>query len=84
MKVRPDTNDTVRLSGSPQLWKVIATINGSKADIQRLNDYNLEIITVTLDSIQVVRRFGSPDSFRPLSLAQRHNRHDNKVFFREL
>jgi uncharacterized transporter YbjL len=68
MKVGPDTNDTVRLSGSTQLWKVIATINGSKVDIQRLNDHNLEILTVTVDSIQVVGRFRSPDSFRPLSL----------------
>lgn len=67
MKVGPETNDTVRLSGSAQLWKVIATINGTKVDIQRLNDYNPEIITVTLDSIQVVGRFRSPDSFRPLS-----------------
>ncbi len=67
MKVGPETNDTVRLSGSTQLWKVIATINGSKVDIQRLNDYNLEIVTVTLDSIQVMGRFRSPDSFRSLS-----------------
>jgi hypothetical protein len=65
MKAGPETNDTVQLSGSTQLWKVIATINGSKADIQRLNDDNLAIITVTLDSIQVVGRFRSPDSFRP-------------------
>jgi hypothetical protein len=71
MKVGPETNDTVRLLGSTQLWKVIATINGSKVDIQRLNDYNLEIITVTLDSIQVVGRFRSPDSFRPLSAIPR-------------
>ena len=63
MNARPDTNDTVRLLGSPQLWKVITMINGSKVDIQRLNDYNLQILTVTLDSIQVVRAFGSPDSF---------------------
>lgn len=67
MKVGPETNDTVRLAGSAQLWKVIATINGTKVDIQRLNDYNPEIITVTLDSVQVVGRFRSPDSFRPLS-----------------
>jgi hypothetical protein len=69
MKVSPATNDTVRLSGSPQLWKVIATINGTKVDLQRMDDYNLEIITVPLESIRVVGHFGSPDTARPLSLS---------------
>jgi hypothetical protein len=61
---KPATNDTVRLSGSSELWKVIASINGTKVDIQRMSDYNLEIITVPLDSIQVVGRFGRPDTVR--------------------
>jgi hypothetical protein len=64
MKASPATNDTVRLSGSSELWKVIASINGTKVDIRRMNDYSLEIITVPLDSIQVVGHFGSPDSVR--------------------
>jgi hypothetical protein len=64
MKVSPAINDTVRLSGSPQLWKVIATINGSKVDIQRMKNDNLEIITVPIDSLQVVGRFGNPDTAR--------------------
>jgi hypothetical protein len=64
MKAKPATNDTVRLSGSTELWKVIASINGSKVDIQRMNDYNLEIITVPLDSIRVVEHFGSPRTAR--------------------
>jgi hypothetical protein len=55
------TNDTVRLSGYPELWKVVNNVKGSKADVQRLNDYNLQIVTVTLKSIQVVRRLGSPN-----------------------
>jgi hypothetical protein len=63
MKGSLNANDTVQLSGDPQLWRVVNTINGNKADIQRLNDYNLQIITVTLHNIQVVRRFGSPKSF---------------------
>ena len=62
---KPATNDTVRLSGSSELWKVIASINGTKVDIQRMTDYNLEIITVPLDSIQVVGHFGRPDTVRP-------------------
>jgi hypothetical protein len=61
MKRRLDTNDTVRLSGNPQLWRVVNTINGNKADIQRLDDYNLRIITVRLDDVQVVRHFASPE-----------------------
>jgi hypothetical protein len=64
MKGRLNANDTVRHSGDPLLWRVLYTINGNKADIQRLNDYNLEIITVRLHNIQVVRRFGSPMSLR--------------------
>ena len=62
MRIRLQTNDTVRLSGYPQLWKAVNTINGSKADIQRMNDYNPQIVTVTLDDIQIVRRFGSPNN----------------------
>jgi hypothetical protein len=57
-----DINDTVRLSGLPQLWRVVNTINGRKADIQRLHDYDPQIVTITVDSIQVVSRFGSPNS----------------------
>ncbi len=57
-----DINDTVRLSEDSQLWRVVNTINGNKADIQRLNDYDLQIVTVTLDDTQVVRRFHSPNS----------------------
>jgi hypothetical protein len=61
MKTILHTNDTVRLPEHPELWKVVNNVNGSKADIQRLNDYNPQIVTVTLNSIQVVRRFGSPN-----------------------
>ena len=68
MKANPATNDTVRLSGSSELWRVIASINGTKVDVQRMNDYNLKIITVPLDSVQVVGHFGSPDTVRPLAL----------------
>ena len=33
MKASPATNDTVRLSVSSELWKVIASINETKVDI---------------------------------------------------
>ena len=71
---KPATNDTVRLSGSSELWKVIASINGAKVDIQRMNDYNLEIVTVPLDSIQVVGHFGSPEIVPPPGATQRVSR----------
>jgi hypothetical protein len=57
-----EINDTVRRSGLPQLWRVVNTINGSKADIQRLHDDDPQIVTITVDNIQIVRRFGSPNS----------------------
>ena len=44
--------------------KVVNTINGSKADIQRLHDDNPHIVTVTLEDLQVVRLFGSPNSLQ--------------------
>jgi hypothetical protein len=78
MKANPATNDTVRLSGSSKLWRVIASINGTKVDVQRMNDYNLEIVTVPLDSIHVVGHFGSPDTVRslapPYEALESHNR----------
>ena len=64
METRLNINDTVRLSGYPQLWRVLTTINGSKADIQRLDDANRRIVTVTLEDLEVVRRFGSPNSLQ--------------------
>jgi hypothetical protein len=60
MKPKLHTNDTVSFSG--EIWRVVSTINGSKADLQRLHSSNPRIITVTVDSLlEVVRRFGSPN-----------------------
>ena len=64
METRLDINDTVRPPGSPQLWRVVNTINGSKADIQRLDDDNPQIVTVTVEDVEVVRHFGSPTSLQ--------------------
>jgi hypothetical protein len=62
VKSQLHTNDTVRFSG--EIWRVVTTINGSKADLQRLNSSNPRIITVAVDSlnVEVVQRFGSPNS----------------------
>ena len=60
MKPQLYTNDTVSFSG--EIWRVVSTINGSKADLQRLHSGNPRIITVTVDSLlEVVQRFGSPN-----------------------
>lgn len=60
MKAKLYTNDTVSFSG--EIWRVVCTINGSKADLQRLHSSNPRIITVTVDSLlEVVQRFGSPN-----------------------
>ena len=61
VKTKLHTNDTVRFSG--EIWKVVTTINGSKADLQRLHSSDPRIITVTVDSlhVEVVQRFGSPN-----------------------
>ena len=62
MKTKLHTNDTVSFSG--EIWRVVTTINGSKADLQRLNSSNPRIITVAVDPlhVEVVQRFGSPNS----------------------
>lgn len=59
MKTIFHANDMVRFAG--EFWRVVATINGSKADLQRLHSSDPRIITVTVDGLQVVRRFGSPN-----------------------
>ena len=62
MKTRLHTNDTVWFSG--QIWRVFTTINDSKADLQRLDSNDPRIITVAVDGlhVEVVQRFGSPNS----------------------
>jgi hypothetical protein len=62
MKTKLHTNDTVCFSG--EIWRVVSTVNGSKADLQRLHSSNPRIITVIVDSlhVEVVQRFGSPNS----------------------
>jgi hypothetical protein len=62
VKSRLHINDTVWFSG--EIWKVVTTINGSKADLQRLDSNDLRIITVAVDGlhVEVVERFGSPNS----------------------
>ena len=62
VKSKLHTNDAVWFSG--EIWRVVTTINGNKADLQRLHSSNPRIITVSVDSlhVEVVQRFGSPNS----------------------
>jgi hypothetical protein len=61
MRIDLRTNDTVYFSG--EIWRVVSTINDSKADLQRLYSSNPRILTVSVDSVdlEVFQRFGSPN-----------------------
>lgn len=54
-------NDVVVLDGRRGTWKVLAPVNGSKADIRRRGSFDTRVITARLESLTVVRRAGSPD-----------------------
>jgi hypothetical protein len=54
-------NDLVAFAGHPGTWKVIAPVNGGKADICKNEGFDTHIITAPLASITIVRRAGSPD-----------------------
>ena len=62
VKAKLHTNDTVWFSG--EIWRVFTTINDSKADLQRLASNDPTIITVAVDDlhVEVVQRFGSPNT----------------------
>ncbi|MGA9576331.1 MAG: hypothetical protein WBV90_01810, partial [Terrimicrobiaceae bacterium] len=44
----------------PGTWKVVAAVNGSKADIRRSGGFDTRIVIARLESLTVVRRAGSP------------------------
>ncbi len=57
-KVQP--NDIVVFANDAGTWKVVAAVNGSKADIRRSRGFDTRIVTAELESLTVVRRAGSP------------------------
>ena len=57
-KVQP--NDIVVFANHAGTWKVVAAVNGSKADIRRSRGFDTRIVTTGLESLTVVRRAGSP------------------------
>jgi hypothetical protein len=53
-------NDVVVLAGRHGTWKVVAPVNGTKADICRRASFDTRIVTATVENLTVVRRAGSP------------------------
>jgi hypothetical protein len=60
MKRESSKNDLVVFADHAGTWKVVAPVNGSKADIRRSGGFDTRIVTAPLESLAVVRRVGSP------------------------
>ena len=60
MRTRLQQNDLVRFANHAGTWKVVAPVNGSKADIRRSGGTDTRIVTAPLESVTVVQRAGSP------------------------
>lgn len=58
MKAKLHTSDIVRYSG--EVWKVVTTINGRKADLQRLHGTDPRMVTILTDNLEVIKRLGRP------------------------
>jgi len=59
-ETRVQQNDLVVFADHAGTWKVVAPVNGSKADICRSGGFDTRIVTAPLESLAVVRRVGSP------------------------
>jgi hypothetical protein len=57
---RVTQNDIVVLAGRDGTWKVIAPVNGTKADIRQRASFDTRILTASVENLTVVRRAGSP------------------------
>ena len=58
-QARVQQNDLVVFANHAGTWKVVAPVNGSKADIRRSEGFDTRIVTVPLEILTVVRRVGS-------------------------
>jgi hypothetical protein len=54
-------NDIVIFAGHLGMWKVVAPVNGSKADIRRNEGFDTRIVTARLERLTFMRRPGSPE-----------------------
>ena len=59
-ETRVQQNDLVVFADHAGTWKVVAPVNGSKADIRRSGGFDTRIVTASLESLTVVRCVGSP------------------------
>jgi hypothetical protein len=59
-KTRVQPNDIVVFASHAGTWKVVASVNGSKADIRRSGGFDTRIVTARVGNLTVVRRAGSP------------------------
>ena len=60
IRTRVQQNDLVAFAGHAGTWKVVAPVNGSKADIRRSGGFDTRIVTAPLENVTVVQRAGSP------------------------
>ena len=58
---RVQPNDIVVFADHVGMWKVIAPVNGSKADIRRNEGFDTRIVTARLESLTLIRGAGSPE-----------------------
>ncbi|HEY5707009.1 MAG TPA: hypothetical protein VIS96_15715 [Terrimicrobiaceae bacterium] len=63
MRTRLQQNDLVTVAGHAGTWKVVAPVNGSKADIRRSGGFDIRIVTAPLHRVTVIRHAGSPGYF---------------------
>jgi hypothetical protein len=59
-QTRVQQNDLVVFANLAGIWRVVATVNGSKADIRRIGGFDTRIVTAPVEILTVVRRAGSP------------------------
>jgi hypothetical protein len=60
-QTRIQPNDIVIFTDKLGMWKVVAPVNGSKADIRRKGSSDTRIITARLESLTFIRRAGTPE-----------------------
>jgi hypothetical protein len=59
-QTRVQQNDLVVFANLTGMWRVVAPVNGSKADIRRIGGFDTRIVTAPVEILTVVRRAGSP------------------------
>jgi hypothetical protein len=55
-------NDVVTVAGKAGTWKVVAPVNGTKADLRKREGFDTRIVTTSVEKLTIIRRAGSPGS----------------------